>query len=277
MKARQIRGFQGSRMKRSERQEAHVIPSPFCIPGWNPPPHVLLMVFGNRGQNHHAALWSCTRVGITPSDAASRGLWKVGQPLLLEGRDTCAHAGPMHKAGKRSEATPGHASHLQEPGRVTGIPALGTNSTQGDRGVNDSLRHLHPSGDSSGGKSARVTCVRSRSTEKGEMEKDKMKRGTDPSAERDTEEPRCDHMAACPPEARTFPPEVWASRDQPQPVRFPAPTPPEMTSNDCSHQCNVGKSHFRLVLLRSMQGFSACSLQRILWPSRVAEPTPLGA
>lgn len=57
----------------------------------------------------------------------------------------------MHPRSKTQAAGSRHG--------ITDIPALGTSSTQGDRGINDSFRHLHPSGDSSGGTSARMTCV----------------------------------------------------------------------------------------------------------------------
>lgn len=61
---------------------------------------------------------------------------------------------------------------------MTGISAPGTSSTQGDGGVNDSFGHLHPSGDSGGGGSAGMTCVMAGRTDKGETERDKVKRGT---------------------------------------------------------------------------------------------------
>lgn len=82
----------------------------------------------------------------------------------------------MRDAGTRAGSTVATRAHalclrVRQQARTTGLPALGTSNTQGDGGVNDSFRHLHPSGDSSGGNSARMTCVIPRSTDKGKMER----------------------------------------------------------------------------------------------------------
>lgn len=97
-----------------------------------------------------------------------------------------AHAEPMQEDGKRAAATLGACTPPQRgPGSRWDHrhSRSGTSSTQGDRGVNDSFRHLYPSGDSTGGKSARMICVGSRRTDKGKRKRENMKRAADPDAE----------------------------------------------------------------------------------------------
>ena len=84
-----------------------------------------------------------------------------------------SHPRGMHPASERARQQTRDRRHSRS----------GTSSTQADRGVNDSFRHLHPSGDSTGGKSARMICVVSRSTDKGKRKREKMKRAADPNAE----------------------------------------------------------------------------------------------
>lgn len=77
-----------------------------------------------------------------------------------------------------------------------------------------------------------MTCMTSRSTDKGGRERDEVKRGTDPSAEAPRERPRHGGMAACPPEVSAFPLEVWACQERPPPsqgLHLPAPSLPELT------------------------------------------------
>lgn len=154
------------------------------------------------------------RSGPSPTHAdASCG--RPSKSLLPEGRHmpcTCR----THAQGPCAGPPSGHASYSlrarqQAPNHWHSAP--GTGSTQGDRGVNDSVGHLDPSGDSSGRESTTVTCMRSRSTEKGKVERHKLKRGTDPSAEGDTERP------SCPPRASTSPLEGWVLRRGPGPTQ----------------------------------------------------------
>lgn len=195
------------------------------------------------------------RPGPSPvhSDATGRGLEGRGSLSFWEGDTPCAHAGPMHKAGKGAEATRGAcilSLRARQQAWGHGVPALGTDSTQGDRGINDSFRHLHPSGDCSGGKSTRMTCVRSRSTEKGEMEREEMKRGTDPSTERDTEDP--DVATWLPVHCQLGLPTGGVGFSGQAPARsrtsFPSPFPSGEDHVTTCRQQNVGKSHFRLAL-----------------------------
>lgn len=110
---------------------------------------------------------------------------------------------------------------------MAGIPALGTSSTQGDGGVNDSFGHPRPPGDSSGGDSAAMTCVMARSTDKGEMERDKVKRRTDRvQTLRETRVRLCGYL---PPEAPARPR-----------TSFPSPSHPQVTCHWCGAWAEAG-------------------------------------
>lgn len=211
------------------------------------------------------------------SDATGRGLEGRGSLSFWEGDTPCAHAGPMHKAGKGAEATRG-ACILSLTARQQawghGVPALGTDSTQGDRGVNDSFRHLHPSGDCSGGKSTRMTCVRSRSTEKGEMEKRRDEERDRPKHRERHRGPRCGHMAACPLSARTS---HWSGllRTGPSPIKDVFSQPPPLrrgprnylSPNECGSkplQAGTLKQHRGFCGLESGQAHTDRSLNSLL-------------
>lgn len=171
--------------------------------------------------------------------------------------------GPCTRPGRGERPPSGHASCSLRAVQQTPHhwhSALGTGSTQGDRGVNDSVRHLDPSGDSGGRESTTMTCTRSRSTEKRERERNKMERGTDPRAERNTE-----------PAVRSKPVLSHRRWEGPSPDPghlFPAPSHPEMTLSPvgCAYKSPLAgtfKKHRGIL----------CSL---FTEDSVAEPTPEG-
>lgn len=170
---------------------------------------------------------------------------------------------------------PGACTRLWEPGSrhgVTGIPALGTSSTQSDGGVNDSFGHLRPSGDSGGGGSAGMTCVMARSTDKGEMERDKVKRATGHA--RTPRETRMRQNGYRPPEVSAFSLQVWACRERPRPATDFISQPPHIHRRLVTRAERGEKQCVSLLAGASQKhiGDSPRSLQRILQPQRRPGP-----
>lgn len=124
-----------------------------------------------------------------------------------------------------------------------------------------------------------MTCVMARSTDKGKMERDKVKRERDrPGA--DTErETRMRRSGCLPPGLRAFSVQAWACQERPGLPRTSFPSPLTSTG-DSSPEWSVGRSsacHFQLALLGSTLGFSHALFAEDSTASEVAETTPEGA
>lgn len=134
---------------------------------------VLWRVLGNRGRHGPATLCVLEPSLQMPQAGVCGG---VTQGIFMQDPRTRTGRGRRPPSGMRpASASSRHGGHRHS--------RSGTSSTQGYGGVNDSFRHLHPSGDSTGRVSAGMACGISGSTVRDKRKRAKMKSGAGPEAE----------------------------------------------------------------------------------------------